>query len=142
MDVKRYLVQNLQQPSFWVAMRPPSAEGPTIAAWLKLKIQITMEAADSRLQKRPPFLAAFGPVSRVIPFRLNFGDVVLFNNNATFSAKLVSFGTGSRFDHVGIVVPVPPHDSMGLMEATKSGVYAYPLEERYLNFNSNLFFKI
>jgi hypothetical protein len=64
-----------------------------------------------------------------LPFRVSFGDVVLFDDPG-LGANLVSLSTGSKYDHIGIVVPAPPHDKRNVLEASRKGCFGIPLDER------------
>lgn len=129
------LLSSLLSPSYIpLFIRPPII----IGAHLLLKLQLSsypqpartsVSSPRSLLPLAPTFLSHLGRPSNCLPFRINFGDLVLLDN-VSFSAKVVSLSTGSRFDHVAIIVPVAPHNALALMEATKQGVYAYPFEER------------
>ena len=121
----------------------PKIAGEGDSAWLLLQAQVTEEG-------QPSFLSGYGEPLHAIPFRVSFGDVVLFDDSGLM-AHVVSGVTGGKYDHIGIVVrqfefvawllfsrvvltdfqvPVPPHDKRSLMEASRKGCFAYPIENR------------
>lgn len=106
------------------------------AGWIRLRVQVALEF-DSRA-----LLASFGHPLDVLPFRVNVGDIFLFDCNryvkigvgifffsfngfgASKTAKLISTVTSSKWDHVGVVVPVGRQAKLHLMETT-SGKFHY-----------------
>lgn len=102
---------------------PLLKEGGSIALWLRLRIQVSLEEEQSS------FLSHLGTPTAALPMRVNVGDVILIDN-ASLAARLISVGTGSRYDHVCLVVAAGPHDVLSVLDASKVGCYAYPFEER------------
>ena len=105
----------------WV---PLKRDGVRIA-WLSFRVQTVFETDALGTS----FLAAFGHYKDVLPFRVQFGDLVLQDIDS-LAGRLISIATASKWDHISIVVPCGPHNAPHLMEATSAGVYAYPFEER------------
>ena len=107
--------------AFWVELS--GGEGAAWHAWARVRLQITEEGAPES------FLARYGEPVHTLPFRVSFGDVVLFDDPG-LSANLVSLSTGSKYDHIGIVVPAPPHDKRNVLEASRRGCFGIPIDER------------
>jgi hypothetical protein len=119
-DLKRYVVARLQQPAFWKLMC--SDDG--FSCWIRMRAQISLENDPTAM------LARYGHPVRCLPFRINHGDLILENVKHTASAALIHTMTGSRWDHIGIVVPIGTRNSLYILEASTSGVYAFPFEDR------------
>jgi len=125
--------ERLKQKSMWVKLtRRSRTKGfglEKYSGFLKLRIQVNFDhdSGDQNL------LGLFGPACPVLPFRLQVGDVVLFNSTK-LSAKVISFLTTSKWDHVGLVVSKPGDPVLYIMEATIQGVHMIELEARLLSF--------
>ncbi len=90
------------------------AAAQTHGGWVRLRVQVNMEyQVDS-------MLASLGTPMRVLPFRVNVGDLILFDCSSA-TGKLISAVTNNKWDHVGIVVTLGKHGSLFLMEATTVG---------------------
>eukprot|EP01090_Pellita_catalonica_P023583 TRINITY_DN9804_c0_g1_i1.p1 TRINITY_DN9804_c0_g1~~TRINITY_DN9804_c0_g1_i1.p1 ORF type:complete len:388 (-),score=48.20 TRINITY_DN9804_c0_g1_i1:37-1200(-) len=79
-------------------------------------------------------LKQFGRVMRCIPLRLNFGDIILFNN-PEWVRLTIKVATGSEWDHVGMVVKFSDESGGSnfryfLVEAVNDGVKHFDLEKR------------
>ncbi len=106
--------------AFWIELRGREAG---VGAWARMRLQMTEEGSQES------FLARYGDPLHSLPFRVTYGDVILFDDPG-LGAGLVSLSTGSRYDHIGIVVPAPPHDKRNLLEASRKGCFGVPLDER------------
>lgn len=74
-------------------------------------------------------MSHYGEPLHAIPFRATFGDLILYDDHGLM-AHLVSGVTGAKYDHLGVVVPVAPHDKRNLFEANRKGCFAFPIVSR------------
>ena len=63
-------------------------------------------------------------VSNEIPFRMNYCDIILCNNNANFASLIVSGFCGSKWDHVMTVIKWE-NNRLAILEATLEGIFLF-----------------
>lgn len=92
-----------------------------VAGFVHITADLTSESAKYSL------LSSYGSLCSPLPFRLDYGDILLFNSR-NIASNLISAVTMSSWDHAGVVVLIG--SSWKLLESTGSGVYAYNLTKR------------
>lgn len=84
------------------------------SGWVRLRIQVNMEFQEDSM------LSHLGSAMRTLPFRVNVGDMILFDCSSA-TGKLISAMTHNKWDHVGVIVTVGKNGHLFLMEATTVG---------------------
>jgi hypothetical protein len=90
-------------------------------AWVRCRLGLSVEDNGA-------LFGSLGFATRVLPFRVNYGDLILVSNHSTMG-RIISAATSSEWDHVAVVTCDASGRELMLMEATSDGVLVYPFEE-------------